>query len=456
MSASSVSRLIITVLLISAAGPLSAITGPRLANVTISQVYGGGGNAGATYANDFVELHNPGIRTVNLNGWAIQDASAAGTTWLMSSLPNITIAPGGYILIGLGTNGPIGAPLPGLDATASGINMSQTAGKVAVTIQTIQLSGACPVGLPIQDMVGYGIANCYEGTAAAPAPSSSTAVKRIEDGCGDTDANNTDFSAVSPTPRNSLAAPNVCEATVNETDAATEADYCVLQSPTNFSAPTGTTTPGILAQIYEAGTTEMMGANATVTGQIGYGAIGIDPATQAGFTWFAAAFNTQAGNNDEYQASFTAPAPGYYRYGARFTLDGVNWTYCDVDGAGSNPSLTFSAFDLGVMTSAFTDEPVVAGGAIKLVHLAELRQAVNAARQANSLTVYAFTDDPLVARATPIRAVHITQLRLALQEVYDQRLITRPTYGTDPSLSTGTTIRAAHINELRSAVRGVQ
>ena len=47
--------------------------------VVISQVYGGGGNAGATYTHDFVELFNRGTTTVDLAGWSIQYASATGT-----------------------------------------------------------------------------------------------------------------------------------------------------------------------------------------------------------------------------------------------------------------------------------------------------------------------------------------------------------------------------------------
>ena len=48
-------------------------------NVVISQVYGGGGNAGATFQNDFVEIFNRGNTTVSLAGWSIQYASATGT-----------------------------------------------------------------------------------------------------------------------------------------------------------------------------------------------------------------------------------------------------------------------------------------------------------------------------------------------------------------------------------------
>jgi len=42
----------------------------------ISQIYGGGGNSGAAFQNDFVELFNPGTVSFDLTGWSIQYASA--------------------------------------------------------------------------------------------------------------------------------------------------------------------------------------------------------------------------------------------------------------------------------------------------------------------------------------------------------------------------------------------
>src|SRR5262245_27959505 len=38
-------------------------------SVVISQVYTGGGNTGAPFLNDFVELHNNGSTTVDVTGW---------------------------------------------------------------------------------------------------------------------------------------------------------------------------------------------------------------------------------------------------------------------------------------------------------------------------------------------------------------------------------------------------
>ena len=47
------------------------------AGVVINEVYGGGGNSGATYKQDFVELVNTGTAPVKLDGWSVQYASAA-------------------------------------------------------------------------------------------------------------------------------------------------------------------------------------------------------------------------------------------------------------------------------------------------------------------------------------------------------------------------------------------
>ena len=41
-------------------------------DVVISQVYGGGGNTGATFTNDFIELYNRGSAPVDVTGWTVQ------------------------------------------------------------------------------------------------------------------------------------------------------------------------------------------------------------------------------------------------------------------------------------------------------------------------------------------------------------------------------------------------
>ncbi len=89
--------------------------------VRISQVYGAGGNSGATYNQDFVELYNAGASAVSLDGWGIQYASATGPggagNWAVDSFPNGTsIGAGKYFLVALGT-GATGIALPTPDNT---------------------------------------------------------------------------------------------------------------------------------------------------------------------------------------------------------------------------------------------------------------------------------------------------------------------------------------------------
>src|SRR5215212_2281241 len=71
-------------------------------NVVISQVYGGGGNTGAPYTNDFIELFNRGTTPVSLGGWSVQYASATGTGHFganpVTALSG-TLAPGQFYLV---------------------------------------------------------------------------------------------------------------------------------------------------------------------------------------------------------------------------------------------------------------------------------------------------------------------------------------------------------------------
>jgi hypothetical protein len=69
-------------------------------NMVVSQVYAGGGNSGATYANDFVELFNRGASAIDISSWSIQYASAAGTSWQVTPLSG-SVQPGKFFLVQL-------------------------------------------------------------------------------------------------------------------------------------------------------------------------------------------------------------------------------------------------------------------------------------------------------------------------------------------------------------------
>ena len=220
-SAALVPAALLPALLLTACGdraptaPARPADGPRLATtaasgrVVVSQVYGGGGNSGATLKNDFIELYNAGTDTVSLAGWSVQYAAAAGTTWQVTRLAG-AIAPGRYYLVqqAAGTGGTASLPAP--DATGT-IPMSATAGKVALVSATTVLTGSgCPVAASVVSFVGYGsTVSCSEGTGPTAALTNTTAALRLDDGRKDTRDNAADFVTGAPNPRNGSVAPAV-------------------------------------------------------------------------------------------------------------------------------------------------------------------------------------------------------------------------------------------------------
>src|ERR1700754_3003976 len=145
------------------AAALAALTAPAQAAVVISQVYGGGGNSGATLQHDFIEIFNNGTASESVGGWSVQYASAAGTSWQVTAIPaGTTLQPGAYLLIreAMGTGGSI--PVVG-DVTGA-IAMSGTSGKVALASINGALTGAAPSGGSVRDIVSYGSSTPTEGS----------------------------------------------------------------------------------------------------------------------------------------------------------------------------------------------------------------------------------------------------------------------------------------------------
>jgi len=104
-----------------------------------------------------------------------------------------------------------------------------------------------------------------------------------------------------------------------------------------------------------------------------------------------------------------------------------------------------------VLTTAFTDDPVVAGSTVvKAVHLIELRNAVNLMRSAAGLASATYTD-PSPAGFS-IKSIHLTELRNRLNEARVALGVAAQGFSDSP-LAAGTTIKSAHIQELREAIK---
>lgn len=187
--------------------------------LVISQVYGGGGNSGATFQNDFVEIFNRGTTTVDfaVTPYSMQYASSSGSfsSGNKVDLTTGTLAVGQYYLLKLGSNGAVGSVFTA-DISNTGVNMSAADGKVALVAGTaVATTSGCPSNVTVGDLVGYGGANCSE-TAPVAALSATRSALRKSNGCTDTDNNLADFTT--PTlnagtpPRNANSQLNDCSA----------------------------------------------------------------------------------------------------------------------------------------------------------------------------------------------------------------------------------------------------
>jgi uncharacterized protein (TIGR03437 family) len=183
----------------------------------ISQVYGGGGNASATYTNDFIEVFNRGTTTIDFSVTPYSVQYAAATSNFSTNKTNITsgvLLPGHYFLVQEASAGAVGAGLPTADASGT-INLAATAGKVALVTGTTALTGSgCPLGGTIVDFVGYGsTANCFETAPIAVSSTNSNARSVIRTvSCTDTNNNSADFinPTTAPVARNTTTTPTTC------------------------------------------------------------------------------------------------------------------------------------------------------------------------------------------------------------------------------------------------------
>lgn len=167
------------------------------AQVVISEVYGGGGNASATFNRDFVELYNQGGATVSLAGFTLQYASTMGAFNNAVTLAG-SISPGQFYVVALTAAGANGASVAADEAFTAPINLSATAGKVALANSGTTV--ASPASVNVLDFVGYGTAaNQFEGTGPAPGPTNPTSIQRTNP-LVDLNQNATEFQVLTPTP----------------------------------------------------------------------------------------------------------------------------------------------------------------------------------------------------------------------------------------------------------------
>ncbi len=249
----------ITVALGTAASLLAtpaAVATPAGDNVVINEVYGGGGNSGSVFANDFVELYNPTDADIDVTGWVIDQQSAAGNTGTAHTLAGVVPAKSTYLVQGAAGNNATGA-LPTPDETGT-FNFSGTQ-----AVAELRDSDG-----DVVDLLGWGGASKYE-TAPAAGTSNSTSVARVTAGV-DTDDNSVDFAVGAPTPA-STRGDGSGDNSGAETPPATAEKLTVSQTQgTGAATPYAgrqVTTEGVVTAVYDEG-----GMNGYVIQEPGTGA----------------------------------------------------------------------------------------------------------------------------------------------------------------------------------------
>lgn len=160
--------------------------------------------AGGVHNDEFIELHNTGASSVDLNGYRVVYRSSTGSNdvhmveWTLSTI----VPAGGYYLVASDTYDGGGA---NATYTTGTVSMSGSSGGIAIR------NGGLNVGFII-DAVGYGSANNgFVETATTVVPTANNSRSRLNNGCQDTDNNSSDFTGTTPSaPKNNASPVNVC------------------------------------------------------------------------------------------------------------------------------------------------------------------------------------------------------------------------------------------------------
>ncbi|NOY46863.1 MAG: hypothetical protein GXO84_01365, partial [Chlorobi bacterium] len=139
---------------------------------------------------------------------------------------------------------------------------------------------------------------------------------------------------------------------------ADQVDFCNVDFPKTANRNVGGIF-NVYAQAYELGVTDSAGQGANMLAWIGYNTIGINhqPWDATGWTWIAAAYDSDVGNNDQYVAEIGSALPaGTYYYASRFQLNGSDYSYGGIqaDNVGNFWDVTNNSGTLNISCSAST------------------------------------------------------------------------------------------------------
>jgi hypothetical protein len=148
-------------------------------HVVLAEIYGGGGEQGSYWMNDYILLYNPTENMIDLSNWSVQYANFHSSHWQAVNL-NGFINAGEYYFIQFGGDGAGRLPLPFTPDVISNINLNKIKGKIALTNFQNAITVSNPVGQNgVIDFIGYGNGtDAFEGSGPAPQTSTTESIRR--------------------------------------------------------------------------------------------------------------------------------------------------------------------------------------------------------------------------------------------------------------------------------------
>ncbi|WP_226994233.1 IPT/TIG domain-containing protein [Myxococcus hansupus] len=123
--------------------------------------------------------------------------------------------------------------------------------------------------------------------------------------------------------------------------------YCNLQWPFDMAVGAEGGARTVYGQLYAAGVTPGGGQGAGVVAQLGYGPASSDPGV-SGWTWVAATYLSDEGDNDQYSVDLPAGVPAGTSYAYRYSVNGGAFCYGDRNDRGGSTN-GFSGGDIGTV-----------------------------------------------------------------------------------------------------------
>lgn len=177
-------------------------------------------------------------------------------------------------------------------------------------------------------------------------------------------------------------------------------DYAILLPPLNLLTLVEQPSEEIFAEVYEPEITQGEGAGQGLQAEFGYG---LQTDAVENWTWSAATYHGESGNNDVWKGVLQEAATGNYAFTFRFSMDGTNWAYADstgsMDGFDVAGTGTWEVVELGDDPAIFSLAPAsgtVLGGTTVTVNGANFDAALTLEVDGEAVAPVNVTADAIV------------------------------------------------------------